>query len=126
MALKTEVPRDPAHIGRILEECWSAETSSRWSAATPSRGQCSVTALVLNDHLGGDILKTRVGDSWHFYNRLGGLRLDATAAQFAEPVAYTDLPSNREEALADCTPEQYRTLSRGFSAALSRMPAPVH
>jgi hypothetical protein len=110
---------DWAHFTRVLEICWSAATSTRWSAATPSRGQCGVTALVVHDHLGGEILKTRAGESWHFYNRRAGRRLDATAAQFDPPIVYLDLPSSREEALADCTADQYRALSDHVAAALA-------
>jgi hypothetical protein len=97
---------------RILEDCWSADTSSLWSAAIPSRGQCGVTALVLCDYLGGEILKTRVEDSWHFYNRVAGARLDGTVGQFTRPVAYLDLASSREEAFSDCTREQYQRFRR--------------
>ncbi len=119
MGSNPEIRHDAEWIGRILEECWSAETSSRWSAATPSRGQCGVTALVLYDYFGGEILKTRVGGRWHFYNRVAGTRLDATAGQFSDPIVYADLASSREEALTDCTQEQYRALSRSLAAALS-------
>ena len=30
--------------------------------------------------------------------------------QFETPIGYNDLPSNRDEALADCSVEQYRLL----------------
>ena len=112
-----ELPRDAARVVLVLETCWSAATSSRWSAEAPSRGQCGVTALVLNDRFGGEILKTRVGDSWHYYNRVAGSRVDATEGQFAEPPAYTDSTSSRDEAQTDCTPSQYGALSRAFAAA---------
>ncbi len=111
---------DAAGIDALLRECWSRRTSSLWSAETQSRGQCGVTALVLQDHFGGDILKTRVGPSWHFYNRIGGRRLDATADQFSAPVEYLDLISSREEAFADTNQAQYDELSRRFAAALQR------
>ncbi len=102
----------------LLRAAWSSATSSRWSAAVPSRGQCGVTALVVHDAFGGDILKTRVGAAWHFYNRVGGVRLDFTADQFAEPLAYEDRPSSREEAFADTNEAQYQALSEAFRQAL--------
>jgi hypothetical protein len=114
---------DWALFTRLLERCWSAATSTQWSAASPSRGQCGVTALVVNDHVGGEILKTRVGRSWHFYNRRAGRRLNATAGQFDRPIVYLDLPSSREEALADCTAGQYRALSNNLAAALAAVRA---
>lgn len=103
----------------ILAECWSSETSSLWTANVPSRGQCGVTALVFRDHFGGEILKTPVGRKWHFYNRIDGKRLDLTRDQFEQPITYLDLSSSRDEAMADCTAQQYRQLSRRFSARLS-------
>ncbi len=107
-----------ARVPGLLRAAWSADTSSRWSAEVPSRGQCGVTALVIHDAFGGDILKTRVGAAWHFYNRIGGIRLDFTAAQFAEPITYEDQPSSRDEAFADTTEAQYRALSAAFRQAL--------
>jgi len=56
-----------------------------------ARGQCSVTALVVQDLFGGTLLETRVGAAWHFYNRIDGERCDLTAGRFAERVAYDDL-----------------------------------
>lgn len=69
-----------------------------------------MTALVVQDELGGDILKTDVNGAWHFYNRVGGSRVDFTMSQFDSPVSYDDLPSNRSEALNDCSQQQYELL----------------
>ena len=109
-----------AALKRLLGECWSSGTSSLWSAVTPSLGQCGVTALVLNDHFGGEILKTRVGDVWHFYNRVANTRVDATDDQFPAPLDYLDLSSSRDEAFADTSESQYRELSRRFAVAVAR------
>jgi hypothetical protein len=45
-----------------------------------------VTALVVQDVLGGEILKTRVAGAWHFYNSIDGSRWDLTLSQFATPI----------------------------------------
>ena len=52
-----------------LRRSWSIETSSGWQPGNPASGQCGVTALVVHDKLGGEILKTDVNGAWHFYNR---------------------------------------------------------
>ena len=117
---QTRSAPDARRIVTLLVQCWSTRTSSLWSPESPARGQCGVTALVLQDHFGGEILKTPVGPSWHFYNRIGEVRLDATAGQFPAPVGYLDLLSSREEAFADTNRAQYEELSRSFAAALSR------
>ncbi|MCA0250274.1 MAG: hypothetical protein LCH93_26985 [Proteobacteria bacterium] len=95
-----------------LRSAWSTETSGKWRPNNPACGQCSVTALVTQDLLGGDILKTSIDGQWHFYNRVAGRRLDLTESQFERPLEYQDLPSNRAEALEDTSPRQYELLKR--------------
>jgi hypothetical protein len=51
-----------------------------------------------------------VNGAWHFYNRVDGKRIDFTMSQFDSPISYDDVPSNRSEALSDCTREQYELL----------------
>jgi hypothetical protein len=108
----------PAEFGRLIRECWSIRTASTFNPANPACGQCSVTALVAQDHLGGTIAKTRVGGAWHFYNLIGGERFDFTASQFDAPVIYDDTSSGREDALTDTTLAQYEALVEAFRNGL--------
>ena len=98
-----------------LRAAWSRATSSKWTPDNPACGQCSVTALVFHERFGGEILKTYVEGSEHFYNRVDGRRIDLTASQFDVLPLYMDLPSSRAEALADTTPEQYARLAAAMS-----------
>jgi len=66
--------------------------------------------LVANDLFGGDIVKTRYGHIWHYYNAFGGVRCDFTDSQFADPVDYSDTASTREEAFKDTNAAQYSHL----------------
>jgi hypothetical protein len=93
-----------------LRRSWSIETSSRWQPGNPASGQCGVTALVVHDTFGGEILKTDVNGAWHFYNLIDGRRADFTMSQFDSPICYDDFPSSRDEALGDCSPQQYELL----------------
>ena len=102
----------------VLRRCWSVETSPQWLPKNPARGQCNVTALVVLDRFGGEILKTPVGSEWHFYNRVAGTVYDLTAEQFAVPPAYLDIPSTRDEALAGTAPDRYQALAAYVSKAL--------
>lgn len=95
-----------------LRSAWSTETSSKWRLDNPACGQCSVTALVVQDLVGGDILKTSVEGQWHFYNCVDGQRLDLTDTQFSQRIEYQDLPSNRSEAFKDTLARQYEILKR--------------
>jgi hypothetical protein len=93
-------------VCHVLLASWSQATSSKYTPENPTRGQCGVTTLVVNDFLGGEILKTPVEAGWHFYNRIAGKRMDWTAAQFPESIYYADRLSSREEAFADTNEEQ--------------------
>jgi len=101
---------DFAALQSALQQAWSIETSSKWLSDNPARGQCSVTALVVQDILGGDIVKTDADGAWHFYNLVEGQRWDFSGSQFPEPVFYADLPSSRDEAFSDTSLGQYQTL----------------
>lgn len=98
-----------------LKRCWSKRTSSKWAPNNPGQGQCSVTALVIQDHFGGQLLKTKVDGLWHFYNKINGVVYDFTESQFAEPILYENEPASREEALSDTSQEQYARLNQEFS-----------
>jgi hypothetical protein len=76
-----------------VRQSWCAETCDpidvpNWSSDNPSRGQCAVTALVVRDLLGGELLEAEVhfqnGDrqGFHYWNRLPGLEVDLTGDQF--------------------------------------------
>ncbi|MEV8129379.1 hypothetical protein AB0P07_36060 [Streptomyces sp. NPDC085944] len=80
-------------VERAVRDSWSAETCtpefrSRWTADNPARDQCGVTALVLIDLLGGQLIRGEVhvaGErvDHHWWNRLGPvLEVDLTRGQF--------------------------------------------
>ena len=102
--------RDLDALRALLPLAWSGASSTQWRPENPACGQCSVTALLVQELFGGEFQKTRVGAAWHFYNRIGGARHDLTASQFAAPIAYDDAPSGRDEALCDTSPAQYAAL----------------
>jgi len=103
------------HVKYILKQSWSRHSSSKWTEECPSCGQCGVTALVIQDHFGGTIFKTKVGESWHFYNSINGVMYDFTSEQFQAPIEYQHIPSSREEAFLDTNEEQYQHLRSAFS-----------
>src|SRR6185436_2099938 len=62
-----------------------------WSPENPARGQCGVTALVVQEHLGGDLLLADVANAdgsrqgVHYFNRLpDGTEVDLTREQFLD------------------------------------------
>jgi hypothetical protein len=78
-----------------IRASWSIETCDPtdvpgWTEANPSLGQCAVTALVVHDLLGGELLEAEVQQrdgspqGFHYWNRLAGVDVDLTRAQFRE------------------------------------------
>jgi len=99
---------------------WSIESSTLWKQHNPAAGQCGVTTLVANDFLGGDIVKTRFRDIWHFYNIIEGDRMDFTKSQFSAPLEYSNIASNRDEAFSDTNASQYAYLKSAVQNCLDK------
>ena len=59
---------------------------------------------------GGDIVKTRIVGGAHFYNKVDGIYWDLTIGQFNLPIPLANLPSSRDEAMADSSPEKLEAL----------------
>jgi len=111
---------DMNEFRETLRRSWSSESSSLWLPENPARGQCNVTALVFHDRFGGEILKTPIGDQWHFYNRVAGKTYDLTAEQFSEFPVYRDILSTRDETLAGTTLDRYHALAGRIHEVLGK------
>lgn len=92
----------PSELFKLLELCWSRDTSADpddWTRENPAWGQCAVTALVVQDFLGGGILRASLEDVGgyeymrsHYWNRLpSGAQLDLSQRQF-DRLAYDKIP----------------------------------
>jgi hypothetical protein len=114
------MPFERNGVAAALQASWSLETSGRWLASNPARGQCNVTALLVNELFGGEILKTPLPEGDHFYNRIDGQRVDLTDTQFDAPIDYLDIESDRTEALAGTSAEKYAALKAAFSGQSDR------
>ena len=71
----------------ILSNCWSSDTcypalKDMWNDNNKSLGQCAITALIVNDNVGGTIRKCNVGDVSHYFNFINGEIVDLTREQF--------------------------------------------
>ena len=74
-------------LQEACRQAWTRETSAspdRWTEERPSIGQCAVTALVVQDYLGGDLLRVTQDGEGHYFNSLPqpGLDVDFTYDQF--------------------------------------------
>ena len=109
---------------------WAADTCDPvdlpWSTDNPAKGQCGVTALVVNDLLGGDLMSAKVlfPDStlqgWHTWNVFGdgfevGLSPRAVPGGRGRPAPGADHPTPRPGRPRE--PERYEAL-RGRALAV--------
>ncbi|TXR53962.1 YunG family protein [Reinekea thalattae] len=78
-------------VMRALRESWSLESTEEpenWQPSNPSRGQCGISSLIINDYFGGKLVlwKVFVGEEqigFHYSNELpDGTQFDATGDQF--------------------------------------------
>ncbi len=121
-------------LAKILEESWDKQTSAseEWSPANKALGQCAVTACVVQDYLGGNILNTTATlpdgtpDS-HYYNLIDDEEVDLTRSQFPEGTTFTDgapktkgYASTREYVLShQPTNDRYDILKQRVAAQIS-------
>jgi len=84
-----------SEIEVAVRGAWSAETADHpeaWDPATPAACQCGVTALLIRELLGGDILLAAAVQGGeviarHAWNRLpDGVEIDLTVEQFSADV----------------------------------------
>jgi len=67
---------DDVELLSVIRSSWSAETTDCWYPDDPSRHQCGVSALVVQDYCGGDIVRNKFGERTVYFNRLAdGTRL---------------------------------------------------
>ncbi|GAA0941330.1 YunG family protein [Actinocorallia libanotica] len=125
-------------IDQALRTSWAADTCSPddaerapWTTENPAWGHCDITALVVHDLLGGELM---VGDvysagglpqGYHWWNRLGsGVELDMTREQFREGqevvgARVVERPRHRRHRRG----EEYGVLRTRVSALLGVLPS---
>jgi hypothetical protein len=113
-ASEIRVKFDLEDVARALRKSWSRASARQWSAANPAAGQCSVTALLVYDLFGGELLKTSLSEGDHFYNRIGGHRYDFTDSQFTQPPTYSDATATRADAEQAATEAELAALKAAF------------
>jgi hypothetical protein len=114
----------------ILRAAWGLDTcdphdEGDWHPGNPARGQCGVTALIIQDLLGGDLIlgevfagETKTG--YHYWNRLpDGREVDLTAGQFhpGEVIVGAEVQQRPPGPPRRCR-QQYETLRQRVLTAL--------
>lgn len=103
-------------LSRALQLSWNTDTaynSKEWSQDNKARGQCVVSSLVVQDYLGGDLIRYDINQGQihetHYMNQLAnGVVVDTTASQYISaitmtrrPVSVSGFTSIRDKRLAD-------------------------
>ena len=108
----------------ILPQCWSIDTCyptsiNNWNESNISLGQCAITAVIVNDYLGGNIRKCCVDGISHYFNLIDGEIVDLTKGQFInnEEINYADYSeSSKEKILSNNdTLKRYNILKKKVS-----------
>lgn len=112
-----------SYLSERLREAWSADTSAdpNWTTDNRPLGQCAVTALIVQDYEGGDLLRCAIPGGSHYWNRLPeGAEVDLTAGQFPEPVERAGIVvRERDYVLShEATYRRYQRLRRAVEARI--------
>lgn len=105
-------------LAASLTCAWSRQTSAdpeRWAPDNPAWGQCAVTALVVQDEVGGELLRTTVDGLSHYWNRLpDGSEVDLTREQFPKGAKHSQVVTKDREYVLSFpdTARRYQLLRR--------------
>lgn len=92
---------------RAIPRAWNEDTrgNEKFTGTHPAAGQCTVSALLIQRHCGGDIIRCQVGgDSYrrvvHYFNELdGGVKIDVAGGQFDLRSPYRMFQRNPKQSL---------------------------
>ena len=108
-------------LEKAIIKSWDRETCypgcvDEWNPENPAWGQCAVTALVVQDYLGGELLYCQ--HNHHYWNRLPNQEeVDFTRIQFPagtvvclDDIKSRDYVLNSESAIKAITPQRHELL----------------
>lgn len=106
----------------LIKGAWSKETAHptsqpKWTKDNPALGQCAVTALLVQDEMGGDIGEIMVGRTRHFFNIIDGKIVDLTSSQFDDNVRldYSNIGLRDRKMLQRSVQDRYELLKQNYA-----------
>ena len=115
-------------LTKALHQAWDSDTAydaTEWSSNNKARGQCVVSSLLVQDYLGGELVRYEINEGslheMHYANQLeDGTIVDTTGSQYLSPVSMKIKPvalkgfaSIRDKRLADTsTARRYEILKK--------------
>lgn len=107
-------------IKNRLNKIFSEDTcypGCHWTSEKPSTGHCAITALIVQEELGGKIAKVRMDRSHHYFNVINDEIVDLTADQFDKPVNYKYYKLVNIKQLKNNTKERYLIFKERYEKA---------
>lgn len=87
-------------ISLALKKSWCEETCYKdFDIENISKGQCTVTSLVIQDYLGGEIRRCKVENIYHYFNYINNDIIDLTSSKFNVPIDYDNYVVKRKNEL---------------------------
>ena len=123
-----EIDRTPPRqeLLKAFHQAWCAMSSAsprQWSPENAAWGQCAVTALVVQDYWGGQLMRGQMPGDSHYWNKLGnGQEEDFTLCQFTHRPAFSDVSVRTREVLLanEGTKSRYTILSERVRMVLAK------
>lgn len=122
-------------LSEALRASWGADTAyspEEWSQENSARGQCVISSLIVQDYLGGNLIRYEINQDQlhetHYMNQLSdGTVVDTTASQYTasvtmkrKPIDAGEFGSIRGKRLADkSTATRYEILRRRVEEQLA-------
>lgn len=98
---------DQRHLYDLLSDIWceyscTPRLRKEWSTSNKTCGQCTITALLVQDIFGGEIYGVYVDDNIHSFSKVGDTIFDLTSEQFPNRELDYSLkyPQSREDKLS--------------------------
>lgn len=116
------VPEQVETFNNKIRNLWSADTSTAgaaWSPFRPEKGQCAVTALLVQDEYGGTLNRALVNGESHYWNTLpDGTEVDLTRSQFDDPIIIEEPQKRDREYLfgSESTVQRYNQLKKELTS----------
>ncbi len=118
-------PESVKRLYSALKEAWCADTCAprmrkNWSKDNPSLGQCSVTAFLVQDIMGGEVFGVPLEDgNFHCFNVIEGTVFDLTSEQLDTMPEYTlEYPQSRDTHFEKAEKKaRYELLKRRYTEA---------
>jgi hypothetical protein len=117
---KSENIPDKEIVQEALVKSFDTIENPRWVPVNPVDDQSSSTSLLIHEIFGGEILKTHKNTGWHFYNRIGGERIDFIKTESEKASAensFEDIPTSPDETYNYFEKEDYQTFFDRFIRA---------